>query len=65
MELEYERLLNIGAISRAKAGKCLYGSRTVFVLKKEGSASTCVDYRNRNADTEKDLYPLLRFDKTV
>jgi hypothetical protein len=63
MEQELERLLNIGAISRAEPGECPYASRTVLVPKKDGSTRTCVDYRDLNAQTEKDSYPLPRIDE--
>ena len=57
-----ERLLAIGAISPADPGACPYASRTVLATKKDGSLRMCVDYRDLNAQTEKDAYPLPRID---
>ena len=58
-----EKLLAIGAISEADPGTCPYASRTVTTQKKDGSVRMCVDYRDINAQTEKDAYPLPRIDQ--
>jgi hypothetical protein len=56
------KLLSIGAISEADPGACPYASRTVIAPKKDGSLRMCVDYRDINAQTAKDAYPLPRID---
>ena len=60
LEQAVEKLLSIGAISEADPGACPYASRTVTTPKKDGSVRMCVDYRDINAQTEKDVYPLPR-----
>ena len=62
LDEEVERLLAIGAISPADPGACPYASRTVLATKKDGTLRMCVDYRDLNAQTEKDAYPLPRID---
>ena len=62
LEDEVAKLLSIGAISEADPGACPYASRTVIAPKKDGSLRMCVDYRDINAQTEKDAYPLPRID---
>ena len=62
LEKELERLNAVGAISPATPGECLYASRIVLVKKKDGSTRMCVDYRDLNAQTEKDSFPLPRID---
>ena len=63
LEQEVERLLAIGAISPADPGACPYASRTVLAQKKDGTLRMCVDYRDLNAQTEKDAFPLPRIDQ--
>ena len=63
LEQEVEKLLAIGAISPADPGACPYASRTVIAPKKDGTLRMCVDYRDVNAQTEKDSYPLPRIDQ--
>ena len=63
LEQEVEKLLGIGAISEADPGACPYASRTVIAPKKDGSMRMCVDYRDLNAQTEKDSFPLPRIDQ--
>ena len=58
LEQEVEKLLSIGAISKADSGACPYASRTVTTPKKDGSVRMCVDHRDINAQTEKDAYSL-------
>ena len=53
----------IGAISEADPGACTYASRTVIAPKKDGTLRMCVDYRDLNAQTEKDTFPLPRIDQ--
>ena len=55
--------MSVGAISPADPGACPYASRTVVTPKKDGSMRMCVDYRDVNAQTEKDSFPLPRIDK--
>ena len=63
LEQEVEKLLSIGAIMEADPGACIYASRTVTKPNKDGSVRMCVDYRDINAQTEKDAYPLPRIDQ--
>ena len=63
LEQEVAKLLSIGAVSEADPGACPYASRTVIAPKKDGSLRMCVDYRDINAQTEKDAYPLPRIDQ--
>ena len=63
LEQEVEKLLSIGSISDADPGACPYASRAVTTPKKDGSVRMCVDYRNINAQTEKDAYPIPRIDQ--
>ena len=63
LEQEVERLLEVGAIFPADPGACPYASRTVFSPKKDGTLSMCIDYRDLNAQTEKDAFPLPRIDQ--
>ena len=63
LEQEVEKLLAIGAISHADPGACPYASRTVIAPKKDGTLRMCVDYRDMNAQTEKDSFPLPRIDQ--
>ena len=62
LEKELERLQAVKAISPATPGECPYASRVVLVRKKDGSTRMCVDYRDLNAQTEKDSFPLPRID---
>ena len=63
LEQEVERLFSVGAISPADPGACPYASRTFVTPKKDGSMRMCVDYRDVNAQTEKDSFPLPRIDQ--
>ena len=63
LEQEVEKLLAIGAVSEADPGACPYASRTVTTPKKDGTIRLCVDYRDINAQTEKDSYPLPRINQ--
>jgi hypothetical protein len=42
-----------------------WSSPMVIVTKKDGSPRFCIDYRNLNAVTTKDVYPLPRVDDTL
>ena len=63
LKQEVERLMSVGAISLADPGACPYASRTVVTPKKDGSMRMCVDYRDVNAQTEKNSFPLPRIDQ--
>ena len=63
LEQEVEKLLEVGAISPADPGSCPYASRTVFSPKKDGTLRMCIDYRDLNAQTEKDAFPLQRIEQ--
>ena len=63
LEQKVVKLVAIGAISETDPGAYLYASRTVTTPKKDGSLRMCVDYRDINAQTEKDAYPLPRIDQ--
>ena len=63
LEQEVEKLLAIGAILEADPGACPYAFRTVSTTKNDGTIRLCVDYRDINAQTEKDAYPLPRIDQ--
>ena len=55
--------MSVGAISPANPGACPYASKTVLTPKKDGTMRMCVDYRDVNAQTEKDFFPLPRIDQ--
>ena len=63
LEQEVERLMSVGAIYSADSGACPYASKTVVTLKKDGTMRMCVDYRDVNAQTKKDSFPLPRIDQ--
>ena len=63
LEQEVEKLLEVHAISPADLRACPYASRTVFSPKKDGTLRMCIDYRDLNAQTEKDAFPLPRIDQ--
>ena len=63
LEQEVEKLLTIGAISEADPGACPYASWIVTTPKTDGSIRMCVDYRDINAQTEKNAYPLPPLDQ--
>ncbi len=50
--------MSIGAISPADPGACPYASRTVVTPKIDGTMRMYVNYRDVNAQTEKDSFPL-------
>ena len=55
--------MSVGAISPADSGACLYASRTVNTPKKDGTMKMCVDYRDVNVQTEKDVFYIPRINK--
>ena len=63
LEQEVEKLLAIVEILKANPCACPYASRTVTTPTKDGSVRMCVDYRDINAQTEKDAYPLPRIEQ--
>ena len=56
LKQEVDRLLDVGAISSADPGACPYASRTVFSTKNDATLRVCIDYRDLNAQTEKDVF---------
>ena len=62
LDNEIESILAKGAI---EPGQSTWASPVVLVRKKDGSLHFCMDYRNVNAVTEFDAYPLLRIDETL
>ena len=65
LEQIVKRLMSVGAISPADPGACPYASRTVVTPRKDGTMRMCVDYRDVNAQTEKNSFPLLRIDQVL
>ena len=57
--------MSVGAITPAAPGACPYALRTVFTQTKDGTMKMCVDYRDVNAQTEKDYFPLPRIDQVL
>ena len=62
LEQEVERLMTVGAISPAHPGACPYASRTVATPNKTGTMRMCVDYRDVNAQTDKNVFHLPQID---
>ena len=56
IEQEVEKLMSVNAITPADPGACPYASRTVFATKKDGTMRMCVEYRDVNAQTVKQLF---------
>ena len=63
LEQKVVQFLDMEAISKADTGACLDASRTVTTPKMDGSFRMCVDYRDINAQTEKDSYLLPHIDQ--
>ena len=63
LEQNVEKLMSVGAVSRANPGACPYASKTVIAPKKDDTMRMCVDYRDMNSQTEKDSYQLPRIDQ--
>ena len=63
LKQQVERLMSLGAISPPDPGACSYASRTVITPKKDGCMRMCVDYRDVNAQTEKDSFFKPRIDQ--
>ena len=63
VEKEIDRLLKLGIISPADPGKCPFASPIVVVSKKDATWRMCVDFRQLNDQTIKDVYPLPRIDE--
>ena len=63
LEQKVKRLMSVGAISPADSGACPYASRTVATPKKNDSMRICIDYRDINAQTEMDSFPLPLIDQ--
>jgi hypothetical protein len=59
LKVQLEKLLAKGYI---KPSKSPYGAPVLFVHKKDGTLSMCVDYRTLNKATVKNRYPLPRID---
>lgn len=59
---ETDRLLNKGVIRRSNSS---WSFPTVLVAKKDGRKRLCIDYRNLNAITKADCYPLPRISEIL
>ena len=62
MGQEVKKLLAIKAVAHADTGECPYASRPVVTPKKKTNIRMCVDSRDLNAQTEKDLFSHPRID---
>lgn len=61
LEQEVEKRFEVGTFSLADSGACQYASITVlFSFKKDGMLRMCVDYREFNAQTDKNALHLQR-----
>lgn len=58
-----EKLKSVGAILLAEQSDCPYASKTVIELNLNCNITICVNYRDVNAITIKDLFPLLQVNK--
>ncbi|CAF3711733.1 unnamed protein product [Rotaria socialis] len=59
---EVKKMLNNGIISPSTSP---WASPVVIVKKHDGSPRFCIDYRNLNSITQKDIYPLPRIDDVI
>eukprot|EP00057_Strongylocentrotus_purpuratus_P021451 XP_011675925.1 PREDICTED: uncharacterized protein K02A2.6-like [Strongylocentrotus purpuratus] len=62
---EVNKVLCQAMESQPNKGKIPWASNIVLVKKKDGTQRFCVDYRQLNAATIKDAYPLPRIDETL
>ena len=62
VEKQIEELLKCGIIEPAQSA---WSSPVVLVKKKDGKWQFCVDYRQLNAVTEPDVFPLPRIDESL
>ena len=62
LDKELDAMLEQGAI---EPGQSPWASPVVLVRKKDGTVRFCVDYRQLNAVTRFDAYPLPRIDETI
>ncbi|KAL6225628.1 hypothetical protein ACLB2K_004477 [Fragaria x ananassa] len=60
---EVEKMFKLGIIRVAKYNEWL--SNIVHVRKKNGKIRVCVDYRDLNKATPKDVYPMLVVDMLI
>ncbi|CAF2961342.1 unnamed protein product [Rotaria sp. Silwood2] len=59
---EVKKMLDNGIISPSNSP---WASPVVIVKKRDGSPRFCIDYRNLNSITKKDVYPLPRIDDVI
>lgn len=59
---QVQDMLNKGVIERSKSP---WAAQVVMVPKRDGSRRFCVDFRQVNAKTKRDLYPLPRTDEIL
>lgn len=62
IDREVDEMLKNGVIEE---GSGAWGFPVVLVKKKDGTIRFCIDYRQLNAKTVKDVYPLPRIDETI
>ncbi|GMF62726.1 unnamed protein product [Phytophthora fragariaefolia] len=62
IDKQVEKMLAGGAIKEICGD---WGFPVVLFKKKDGAVRFCIDYRQRNAITKRDIYPLLRIDDTL
>ena len=59
LQIQLKELLDLGLIRPSISP---WGAPVIFVKKKDGSLRLCIDYRDLNKATVKNMYPMLRID---